>query len=247
MLRSWVQHARRVYHWGMTDVTTRRLPGPATGSPSPSTGSRWPITAGGIERLLRLGLHRRVVGGDRRARRSHPAGPGRGLGSRPAAGGGHPPRLHPGSGAAGPERGGHGRGRPGPVHPGHRHLVGRDRAPLERRGLRRALQAGPGHHPVPAVGAGRREGRPAVRHLPGPGLPAGPPGRAPAPDLPGRPAAGDAPAGRPGGRRRHHQLAVRRGRGHGHAGAGRRHPGGGPDLRLPVRGRPTRCGPWAAG
>ena len=54
------------------------------------------------------------------------------------------------------------------------HLVRRDRVALERRALHRAVQAGAGHHRLPAGGPGRREGRHGLRHLRGPGLPAGP-------------------------------------------------------------------------
>ena len=63
----------------------------------------------------------------------------------------------------------------------------------------------------------RREGRQAVRHVRGPGLPARRPARADAADPRRRAARGDAAPRRPGGRRRDHQLAVGRRRADGDA------------------------------
>ena len=56
----------------------------------------------------------------------------------------------------------------------------------------------------------RREGRQALRHVRGPGLPARRPARADAADPRRRAARGDAAPRRPGSRRRDHQLAVAR-------------------------------------
>ena len=93
-----------------------------------------------------------------------------------------------------------------------------------------------GHAALPAPGLQRREGDRGVRDVQGQGVPAGPDPRAAAAHLPGRAAPRDAAPGRPGGRRRHPQLAQRRGRRHirgrgregGRRGAARDR---GPDLR----------------
>ena len=111
------------------------------------------------------GLHRRLVGRDRWDRRVHAIGPGRGVDAEPPAGDGHHPRLYPRPGPVGPERRRHGRSRPGPVRLRAGHVVQRDRGALERHRVHRALQAGPGHHPLPEgrPWPGRRSTRPTRR------------------------------------------------------------------------------------
>ena len=114
--------------------------------------------------------------------------------------------------------------------------------PLERHRVRRALQAGPGHHPLPASAPwpARRSTR-AYDTFTVRGFRLARPVEHPPPIFLAALRPGDAPAGRTGGRRGDHQLAVGRGRGDGRPRARGGHPGGGPDLRLPDRGR--RDGP----
>src|ERR1019366_6676717 len=137
-----------------------------------------------------------------------------------AGGGRHHAGLHAGAAPAGPECRGPGRGGTGPLHVRPGHLVGGDREQVERDRIRRALQTGPRHDPLPPVGPGRREGGTRVRDLHRAGFPAGSAGGAPAADLPGGTTAGDAATSGTRGRWRHPQLAVRRGRGDGEAGTG---------------------------
>ncbi len=188
-------------------------------------------TAGGAR------LHRRVERRDRRVRRAHATGAGRGVDTQAPAGGGHYPRLHPGAGPDGPERSVGGRGGPRALLLRAGHVLQRDRGTLERHRVLRALQASPGHPPLPARRPRRREGRRGLRDVHCPWIPPGSPGGEPSAHLLGRSATGHAPAGRRGGRRRHHQLVVGRRRGHCGSprwtGQGHRRP----DLCLPHRGR----------
>ena len=87
-----------------------------------------------------------------------------------------------------------------------------DRRQLERSPLREPVQAGARHPAFPAARLQRRKGDRGVRHLQREGVPAGPHPRAAASHLSGRLAPRDAAPGRAGGRRRHPQLAERRGR-----------------------------------
>ena len=115
VLRSWVQHAGRVYYWGHGRRPTdgsRSTGRPATGSPSPSTGSRWPITAGGTRNCSDSGYtdvwSAETDGADGFTPLALAAAwtPALQLGVAII------PAYTRGPGVAGPERGGHGRGRP---------------------------------------------------------------------------------------------------------------------------------------
>jgi hypothetical protein len=99
---------------------------------------QWPLARAGRANpsIGRLGLHRRVVVGDRWHRRLHPLGTRLCVGTIAPARYGHNPRIHPGPSHVGSERSRTGRGRPWASGHRYRRVQQHHRRAVERHPLR---------------------------------------------------------------------------------------------------------------